>query len=130
MSKKADKVNKQRYEIKLLKIFFWCQQLFIYRRRNYQTNETRCNHSIWNLVRLFLSNLLYRKKEITVKKKSIWSHDRTDNNDWCKGGCECKLTATFAESFYLLLRLKPRSAKRLSRHSAFMGKWPTLSYTC
>ena len=56
-----------------------------------------------------------------------WSQDGTDNNDWCKGGCECKLTATFAESLYLLLRLKPRSAKRLSRHSAFMGKWPTLS---
>ena len=71
MFKQFDKVNKQRYEIELLKIFFWCQQLFIYRRRNYQTNKTSCNHSIWNLVRLFLSNLLYRKKEITVNKKSI-----------------------------------------------------------
>ena len=56
--------------------------------------------------------------------------DRIDNTDWCKCGYECKLITIFTKSFCLLLRLKSRSARRVSRHSAFMGNCPTISHTC
>ena len=56
--------------------------------------------------------------------------DKVGNIDWCKCGCECKSMTTFAESFCLLLRLKSRSARGASRHSAFMGSSPTFSHTC
>ena len=55
--------------------------------------------------------------------------DRNGNIDWHKCGCE-KPVATFAEIFSLLLRVKSRSARGASYHSAFMGNWPTISHTC
>ena len=53
--------------------------------------------------------------------------DRIGNIDWCKCGCECKLIATFTKSFCLLLRLKSRTARGASLHSAFMGNCPTIA---
>ena len=61
---------------------------------------------------------------------NLTSQDRIGNSDWCKCGCECKLMATFAESFCLLLTLKTRSAGGASRHLAFICNCPTISHTC
>ena len=55
---------------------------------------------MWNLVRLFLRNLFYQKKKITVKKKiDLTRQDRIGYIVWYKCECECKSMATFAESF-------------------------------
>ena len=40
---------------------------------------------------------------------NLTPHDRIGNIDLYKCGCEGKSMATFAESFCLLLRLKPRA---------------------
>ena len=60
----------------------------------------------------------------------LTTQDRIGNIDWCRCGFKCKLMATFAESVYLLLRLKSRSVRGASRHSAFVGNCPTISHTC
>ena len=64
------------------------------------------------------------------EETNLTPHDRIGNIDWCKCVCECKPMVTFAESFCLLLRLKCRSARGASHHSAFMGNCPTISHTC
>ena len=56
--------------------------------------------------------------------------DRTGNIDWCKCGCDCKLKATFAESFHLLFRLKSRTVRGASCHSTLMVNCLTVSHTC
>ena len=61
---------------------------------------------------------------------NLTPQDGIGNFDWGKCGCECKLMATLAESFCLLLRLKSRSMRVTSLHSALMGNCPTISYTC
>ena len=47
---------------------------------------------------------------------NLTPQDGISNIDWCKCQCECKLMATFADSFCLLLRLKSRSPRGASRH--------------
>ena len=60
---------------------------------------------------------------------NLTPQDRTDNIDWCKCEGECKKMVISAETFFLLLCLKPRSARGASRYSAFMGNYPTISHT-
>ena len=60
---------------------------------------------------------------------NLTPQDRIGNIDWCKCGCECKTMVISAESFFLLLWLKPRSASGASHYSAFMGNYPTISHT-
>ena len=43
---------------------------------------------------------------------NLTPQDRIGNIDWCKCGCECKLMATFIESFCLLLLLKSWSTRK------------------
>ena len=64
------------------------------------------------------------------EKINLTLQDRIGNIDWCQRGCKCKLIATFAESFCLLLRLKSWGVRGASRHSSFMGNCPTISHTC
>ena len=60
---------------------------------------------------------------------NLTPEDRIGNSDWCKCGYQCKPVDTLAESFCLLLRLKSRSARGASCHSAFMGNYLTISHT-
>ena len=71
-------------------------------------------------------NAVPKKPFVSDEEFNLTPQDRIGNIDWCKYGCECKLMATFAESFCLLLRLN--SAREASYHSAFMGSCPTISY--
>ena len=57
---------------------------------------------------------------------SLTPQDKIGNINWWKCGCDCKLMLIFAESFCLLFRLKSRSARGASRHSAFMGNCPSI----
>ena len=61
---------------------------------------------------------------------NLMPQDRIGNIDWCKWGCECKLMATFAESFCLLLWFKSGSVRGVSCPSAFKGNCPTISQLC
>ena len=77
------------------------------------------------------------KKHFVLEEKNnceeeinLTPQDRIGNSDCCKCECECKLLATFAESFCLLFWLKSQSARGASCHSAFMGNCPTISHTC
>ena len=60
---------------------------------------------------------------------NLTPQERIGNADWYKCGCECKLMATFAESFCLFLWLKSWSVRGASRYSAFMCNSPTINYT-
>ena len=55
------------------------------------------------------------------EKFNLAWQDRTGNIDWCICRCDCKLMATLAESFCLLLGINHRSVRGASRPSAFMA---------
>ena len=55
------------------------------------------------------------------EEKFNLAQDRIGNIDWCICRCECKLMATLAESFCLLLGINHRSVRGASRPSAFMA---------
>ena len=70
------------------------------------------------------------KEENNCKEEiHLTPQDRISNTDWWKCGYECQAMMTFAESFCLLLWLKSWSVRRASRHSAFMGNYPSVSHT-
>ena len=52
------------------------------------------------------------------EKINLAPQDRIGNIDWCICRCECKLMATFAESFCLLLGINHRRVRGASRPSA------------
>ena len=52
------------------------------------------------------------------EEKFNLAQDRIGNIDWCICRCECKLMATFAESFCLLLGINHRSVRGASCPSA------------
>ena len=77
-----------------------------------------------------------KKHFVSVKKNNceeeinLRPQDRPSNIDQCKCGCEYNTMMTAAESLCLLVRLKPRSMRKASHHSAFMANCPIISHTC
>ena len=77
------------------------------------------------------------KKHFVWKEDNYWEEeinltpqDRTGNIDWCKCRCEYKVMAIFAETFFLLLRLKSQSANGTSCYPDFTGNCLTISHVC
>ena len=111
----------------------FAQNLFLMPSATLQISKTRLlikqtsrNHSLWNLIRLFLRNILYRKNNCE-KEINLAPQERIGNIDWCKCGWKSKPMATFGESLCLLVWLKTRSVSEASHHSAFMGNFPILA---
>ena len=68
------------------------------------------------------------EEENNCEKINLTPQDRISNTDWWKCGYECKPMMIFAESFRLLVKLKSWNVRRASRHSTFMGNYPTISH--
>ena len=115
---------------KILKIFFWCQQLFtdIKEEKIKQINNLKPfdmePHEVIPKKRFVSEEKCNCKEEINAAPQ-----DRIGNIDWCKCRCECKLMVTFTESFCLLLWLKFQRARRASCHSALMDNCLTIRFS-
>ena len=107
------------------------------------TNSSGIEEKIIKQINTLISFEIEHRKAIIPKKPSasVEENNREEKTnlkpqekihivDWYKCGYECKLMATFAESFCLSLRLKFRSARGTFCPSVFMNNCPTISHTC
>ena len=119
------------YKAVIWKIFAQnLQQLIRYRRRDYVTHKHAETIRYWNSKATTKKPFLSEEENSCEKQINLKPQNRISNINWCKNECECKLIATFAESFCLLLQLKSQTAREASRHSAFMGNCPATSPMC
>ena len=108
-----------------------CEKILLnYLNVSFSFTSSRAKGNLFKKKCVQKKHFISEEENYCVEEINLRPQDRIANIDWCKFACEWETMATLTESFCLLLRLKSRSARGASRHSAFMDNYPTISHTC